>query len=109
MSALLARKPWFVYLAMLASLVSGRISLAASDEDMFASLRLGALQFQHRCAICHGSDGLGEGPLPMLIANYPNTNLMQPRVATDSKTAASSSKAPCLPIPAPSCRPGVMR
>ena len=86
MSALLARRTWFVYLAMLASLVSGRISQAASDEAMFASLRLGALQFQHRCAICHGSDGLGEGPLPMLIANYPNTNLMLPRVATDSTT-----------------------
>jgi len=57
-----------------------------SDTEMFARLRQGAQLFQQRCAICHGSDGLGEGVLAMSIPNYPNTNLLLPRVATDSSS-----------------------
>lgn len=35
----------------------------------------GAHIFQARCALCHGTDGLGEGILSMQMKNYPNTNL----------------------------------
>ncbi len=39
----------------------------------------GATVFQNRCALCHGTDGLGEGVLSLSIKDYPNTNLLQPR------------------------------
>jgi len=74
-----------VLLAGLALLSFAHAGLAnPGDTEMLASLRLGAQLFQQRCAICHGSDGLGEGVLSMSIANYPNTNLLLPRVSTDS-------------------------
>lgn len=39
----------------------------------------GATVFQSRCALCHGTDGLGEGVLSLSIKNYPNTNLLEVR------------------------------
>lgn len=36
----------------------------------------GAHVFQTRCALCHGTDGLGEGILSLQIKDYPNTNLL---------------------------------
>jgi mono/diheme cytochrome c family protein len=44
--------------------------------------QLGAELFQRRCVICHGSDGMGEGVLALILPNYPNTNLMQPRLTS---------------------------
>jgi len=41
--------------------------------------RYGATIFHERCALCHGSDGLGEGVLSLSIKDYPNTNLLQPK------------------------------
>jgi len=35
----------------------------------------GAKIYMERCALCHGSKGLGEGPLPLLVRDYPSTNL----------------------------------
>jgi len=35
----------------------------------------GAKIYVERCALCHGSKGLGEGPLPLLVRDYPSTNL----------------------------------
>jgi len=89
MTAMPSRRCGVFLLGLLSMLAFGRIGLAspnASDAEMFASLRLGAWLFQQRCAICHGSDGLGEGVLSMSIPNYPNTNLLLPRVTTDSTT-----------------------
>ncbi len=43
----------------------------------------GAEVFQSRCALCHGSDGMGEGILPLSLKNYPSTNLMDPKHAKD--------------------------
>lgn len=37
----------------------------------------GAHIFQARCALCHGSDGLGEGILSLQMKDYPNTNLLK--------------------------------
>ncbi len=39
----------------------------------------GANIFQARCALCHGTDGLGEGILSLQMKNYPNTNLLDTR------------------------------
>jgi len=49
-----------------------------------ACLYAGALLFQQRCTICHGSDGLGEGPLSLISLDYPSANLLSPRVATNA-------------------------
>ena len=43
-----------------------------------ACFEYGATVFQNRCALCHGSDGLGEGVLSLSIKGYPNTNLLEP-------------------------------
>ena len=47
------------------------------------SLTTGAAVFQHRCTLCHGNDGLGEGLLPLKLKDYPNTNLMKPKHPQD--------------------------
>jgi len=36
----------------------------------------GAIIFSQRCVLCHGSQGMGEGPLPMSLKNYPSANLL---------------------------------
>jgi cytochrome c oxidase cbb3-type subunit 3 len=59
---------------------------SASDycgQEAAPCLQYGAAVFQQRCALCHGSDGLGEGPLSLSVKDYPAANLMEPRVATD--------------------------
>jgi len=35
----------------------------------------GAQVYLERCALCHGSKGLGEGPMALLIHDYPDTRL----------------------------------
>jgi len=35
----------------------------------------GAKIYMERCALCHGSKGLGEGSMPLLVRDYPSTNL----------------------------------
>ena len=47
-------------------------SVSAESADM--SLR-GAQVYLERCALCHGSKGLGEGPMALLIHDYPDTRL----------------------------------
>lgn len=37
----------------------------------------GAKIFSDRCVLCHGSQGMGEGPLPMSLKNYPSANLLR--------------------------------
>lgn len=49
-------------------------------------VRYGAQVFQVRCRLCHGSDGLGEGILPLSLKGYPNTNLLEAQQAKDSKS-----------------------
>jgi len=43
-------------------------------------VKYGAHVFQERCALCHGTDGLGEGILSLQMKNYPNTNLSKRKV-----------------------------
>lgn len=54
---------------------------AASEAD--PSVTIGAQTYLQRCALCHGSFGMGEGPLPLALKNYPRTNLLDPRYPTD--------------------------
>lgn len=46
----------------------------------------GSLIFHNRCTICHGNFGMGEGILPLLIKDYPDTNLR----ALDNKPSMTS-------------------
>lgn len=50
---------------------------AANSEDPTPSLDLGAKVYSQRCALCHGEQGMGEGILPLKLANYPDTNLLK--------------------------------
>ena len=45
----------------------------ASAES--ADVSRGAQVYLERCALCHGSKGLGEGPMALLIHDYPDTRL----------------------------------
>lgn len=46
-------------------------------EDTNPSAQIGAKVYQQRCVLCHGSQAMGEGILPMKLKGYPNTNLLQ--------------------------------
>lgn len=52
-------------------------------QEAKACLQYGARIFQQRCSLCHGSDGLGEGILPLSVPDYPATNLLEPKYAKD--------------------------
>lgn len=60
--------------------------VAASCGDFSRGLDCGVKVYQERCALCHGSVGLGEGLLALALKNYPDTSLLK------KKTAISSSK-----------------
>ncbi len=46
----------------------------------------GARVFQQRCELCHGSKGMGEGPLALTLKDYPDTNLLKPKYKTDTNS-----------------------
>lgn len=46
----------------------------------------GARVFQQRCELCHGSKGMGEGPLALTLKDYPDTNLLKPKYQTDTNS-----------------------
>jgi len=73
-------------LALLPASVLAAGSANYCGEDGAPCLQYGANVFQERCALCHGSDGLGEGALSLTVKEYPAVNLMQPRVATDGNS-----------------------
>jgi cytochrome c oxidase cbb3-type subunit 3 len=55
-------------------------------RDAEPCLKYGVKVFQERCVLCHGSDGMGEGVLPLAVSGYPKTNLTQPKHALDAKS-----------------------
>jgi len=48
------------------------VSVSAEDTD---EVHRGARIYLERCSLCHGSKGLGEGPMALLIRGYPDTRL----------------------------------
>lgn len=58
-------------------------ALCPGQEDPTPSLEIGAKVFNHRCTLCHGPQGMGEGILPIKIDTYPNTNLFNQKFPTD--------------------------
>lgn len=59
------------------------VAKPANDQETTPSLEIGARVFKESCMLCHGSQGMGEGNLPMKIKAYPDTNLLlRPRFTT---------------------------
>jgi len=55
-------------------------SVSAESSDEYR----GAQVYLERCALCHGSKGLGEGPMALLIHDYPDTRLKNSQNSVDS-------------------------
>jgi|GEM_PF-431134 len=70
-------------LALLPAQAPASESATFCGEEAAPCLQYGAAIFQQRCALCHGSDGLGEGPLSLTVKDYPSANLLEPRVAKE--------------------------
>lgn len=45
------------------------------EDDTTPTLERGAQVFMQRCALCHGTQGMGEGAIPLKLKSYPDTNL----------------------------------
>ena len=61
-------------------------SLEHCGAEAKPCMRYGAAVFQERCSLCHGSDGMGEGALPLSVKEYPATNLLEPRTTYDDES-----------------------
>lgn len=72
-----------LFICFLFSLVA---AVSRAGEDSTPSVDLGVKVFHERCALCHGSDGMGEGRLPLKLRRYPNTNLLTPKHPLDSES-----------------------
>lgn len=71
------RKSWPVFGALLLLVMQANAdSVKYCGEEARACVKYGAHIFQQRCSLCHGSDGHGEGILPLSINGYPSTNLL---------------------------------
>ena len=61
----------FARVAALVLLCLQFTNASANDPE----LQQGARVYLERCALCHGSKGLGEGPMALLVQDYPDTRL----------------------------------
>lgn len=57
----------------------------AQNDDTTPTLDRGVEVYIQRCSLCHGSQGMGEGKIPLKIPNYPNTNLVKSLKAVSPK------------------------
>lgn len=73
------RKTAYKIALLLATFGVGISNLSGSplsqDDNVKPSLERGAKVFVERCALCHGSEGRGDGVIPRKIKSYPSTNL----------------------------------
>lgn len=58
----------------------------SSLNQLKPSLNIGAQVFTQRCALCHGSQGSGDGIIPQKLKFYPSTNLLKARFSIDKKS-----------------------
>lgn len=47
-----------------------------SAKEVSADITEGAYLFRKFCSLCHGINGMGEGPLALTMQDYPDTNLL---------------------------------
>jgi len=57
----------------------------SSEKIVVPKIENGAKIFARSCTLCHGDLGLGDGPLPRIMGEYPNTNLSINRIGKDDK------------------------
>lgn len=50
-------------------------------DDTTPTMERGAQVYMQRCTLCHGTQGMGEGAIPLKLKSYPNTNLSVVRKA----------------------------
>lgn len=73
---------WNIVFFVLIALKPSMIYAAYENENTAPTLELGAKVFNSHCALCHGSQAMGEGMLPLKMKIYPNTNLRTAKKAT---------------------------
>jgi len=56
-------------------------ALQFCGDEATPCARYGAQVFQTRCALCHGSDGMGGELIPPRVSGYPAASLLKPRHA----------------------------
>ena len=76
---------WPVLLFISINVSAGESGLIFDCAKREVCLAEGAQIFHYRCTLCHGSDGLGEGILPLSVGNYPSTNLLDARFGKSLK------------------------
>ena len=69
---------WFIGLGCCFLCISGIASDAGSAPAADVNAIKGAQIYVERCLLCHGSNGMGEGVLPLKIPEYPETSLLKP-------------------------------
>ncbi len=74
------------YFLLIIALLGYALPAAAASQRIDPSVEHGAVTFNERCSLCHGNLGMGDGILPRLIKDYPNTNLR-----ADNKPADAGS------------------
>ena len=57
------------------------LAAQAEYDNPTPTLELGAKVYGSRCVLCHGNKAMGEGILPMRLKEYPDTALLEPRLA----------------------------
>ncbi|MDQ7074307.1 MAG: c-type cytochrome [Gammaproteobacteria bacterium] len=67
---------FFIKSAAFVALLYSSTAFSACDTSN-KDIECGIKVFQERCALCHGSFGLGDGVLPLSLKQYPNTNLLK--------------------------------
>ncbi len=78
-----------VLMLWMTALCGGAFAAGSRDycgEEARPCNEYGANVFQGRCALCHGSDGHGEGILPLSMKGYANTNLLEAKHPRDTAT-----------------------
>ncbi|MFK5892556.1 MAG: c-type cytochrome [Pseudomonadota bacterium] len=76
-------------LLFLSCLVYSLSANATDNSFTQPTLDKGATVFKNRCTLCHGNLGMGEGLLAMAIDKYPDTNLLNPKLAIDDRSLRS--------------------
>lgn len=54
---------------------------SVNPDDPTPSIGIGAVVYKSRCALCHGNEGFGDGPLAVAVKDYPDASLAEARRA----------------------------
>ncbi|MDX1587364.1 MAG: c-type cytochrome [Oleiphilaceae bacterium] len=63
---------------LLMALCLPALAVASDDWEVAPTASQGASVYLERCALCHGTEARGDGPLAMNLNDYPDTDLRKP-------------------------------